>query len=49
MTFKKIIRFVNFYLSKNRKIDIEKNLDAKIWVQFILLKNQLKSVNKNNL
>ncbi len=36
------------YLIAQRKIRSKNELDAKYWIQNILLKNQLKSLNKNN-
>ncbi len=36
------------YLIPQRKIRSKNELDAKYWIQNILLKNQLKSLNKNN-
>ena len=36
------------YLTLNHKNRSKYDLDAKLWVQNILLKNYLKSINKNN-
>ena len=36
------------YLLTNHKISSKKDLDARYWIQNILLKNHLKSLNKNN-
>ena len=44
----KIINNLWRYLISNHKITTKNDLDAKYWIQNILLKNQLKSLNRNN-
>jgi len=48
MKIKDIINNIWCYLITHRKIGLKNDLDAKFWIQDILLKNHLKSVNKNN-
>jgi len=48
MQIKDILIKIWCYLSVRRKIILKNDLDAKYWVQNILLKNQLKSLNKSN-
>ena len=48
MQIRKIMNNVLAYLVGSSKNRPKYNLDAKYWIQSILLKNQLKSTNKTN-
>ena len=48
MQIKDIINNIWCNLITHRKISVKNDLDAKDWIQIILLKNHIKSLNKSN-
>jgi len=48
MQIKGILINIWCFLNAHHKTILKNDLDAKYWVQNILLKNQLKSLNKSN-